>query len=61
MILYFNLQNFNQSGMGVTAKLVKETLSVSTSLPESECADKVLKARSASEQIKPLVRSLLFN
>ncbi|KAL6140684.1 hypothetical protein ACLB2K_058981 [Fragaria x ananassa] len=48
------LMNFNQSGMGVTAKLVKETLSVSTSLPESECADKVLKARSASKQIKPL-------
>ncbi|XP_062008737.1 uncharacterized protein LOC133725475 isoform X1 [Rosa rugosa] len=51
------LMNFNPCGMGVTAKLVKETLAVCTSLPESECADKVLKARSASEQIKPLFAS----
>ena len=43
--------------MGVTAKLVNETLAVRTSLPESEWADKVLKARSTSEQNEPLVRS----
>ncbi|XP_050381187.1 uncharacterized protein LOC126798304 isoform X2 [Argentina anserina] len=48
------LMNFNPNGMCVTDNLVKETLDVCTSLPESDCADKVLKARSASEQIKPL-------
>lgn len=39
----------------MTAKLVNETLAVRTSLPESEWADKVLKARCTSEQNEPLV------
>ncbi|XP_068303585.1 uncharacterized protein [Pyrus communis] len=46
------LMKFDMSVMGVTAKLVKEAFSVRSSLPESEHADKVLKTRSASEQMK---------
>ncbi|XP_021800584.1 uncharacterized protein LOC110744862 isoform X1 [Prunus avium] len=48
------LMKFDSSGMGVAAKLVQEALSVRSSPPESEHADKVLKVRSASEQIQPL-------
>lgn len=40
----------------MAAKLVQEALSVRSSPPESEHADKVLKVRSASEQIQPQVR-----
>ncbi|XP_070661628.1 uncharacterized protein [Malus domestica] len=44
---------FDMSGMGVTAKLVKEAFSMRSSVSESEHADKVLKIRSASERMKP--------
>ncbi|KAB2613056.1 hypothetical protein D8674_035372 [Pyrus ussuriensis x Pyrus communis] len=47
------LMKFDMSGMGVTAKLVKEAFSVRSSVSESEHADKVLKVRSASERMKP--------
>ena len=49
------------NGMGVTAKLVKEAFSVRSSLPENEHADKVLKTRSASEQMKSQARSSSLN
>ncbi|KAM1011019.1 hypothetical protein ACFX13_047169 [Malus domestica] len=47
------LMKFDMSGMGVTAKLVKEAFSMRSSVSESEHADKVLKIRSASERMKP--------
>ncbi|XP_048443230.1 uncharacterized protein LOC103961527 isoform X5 [Pyrus x bretschneideri] len=47
------LMKFDMSGMGVTAKLVKEAFSVRSSVSESEHVDKVLKVRSASERMKP--------
>lgn len=40
----------------MAAKLVQEALSVHSSPPESEHADKDSKVRSASEQIQPQVR-----
>ncbi|KAM1513177.1 hypothetical protein ACFX13_025365 [Malus domestica] len=55
------LMKFDMSVMGVTAKLVKEAFSVRSSLPESEHADKVLKTRSASEQMKSQARSSSLN
>ncbi|XP_015865905.2 uncharacterized protein LOC107403503 isoform X3 [Ziziphus jujuba] len=42
-------------GMGMAAKVVKKTLMVHGSQPDSECLDQVLKPRSASEQFQPLL------
>lgn len=44
--------------MDMAAKVVKKAVMVHSSQPDSECLDKVLKARSATEQIEPLVRPI---
>lgn len=50
------LMKFHPSSLGMAAEVVK-VLAVPSSQPDSECTDKVLKSRSASEQTEPLLTS----
>lgn len=50
------LMKFHPSSLGMAAEVVK-VLAVPSSQPDSECTDKVLESRSASEQTEPLLTS----